>query len=74
MTLTEGGLQRARAVARDQRLWEQFLLHAPELAGTMADLSQETVEVLPPDLIAELEQGLRDTGRLPESGPRGLAP
>ncbi|WP_161602265.1 metal ABC transporter permease [Tautonia marina] len=66
MTLTDEGLRRARVVARDQRLWEQFLLHAPELAGTMADLSQETVEVLPADLIAELEQGLRDTGRLPE--------
>lgn len=66
MTLTDEGLRRARAVTRDQRLWEQFLLHAPELAGTMADLSQETVEVLPADLIAELEQGLRDTGRLPD--------
>ncbi|WP_169977060.1 metal ABC transporter permease [Tautonia rosea] len=74
MTLTEDGLRRARAVARDQRLWEQFLLHAPELAGTMADLSQESVEVLPPDLIAELEESLRATGRLPDLEPRELAP
>jgi manganese/zinc/iron transport system permease protein len=69
LLLTDAGLRRAASVVRGQRLWEQFLHDYPEQASAMADLSRESVDdVLPPDVVAELESALRDAGRLPEPG------
>jgi manganese/zinc/iron transport system permease protein len=73
--LTEAGLLRARSVVRGQRLWEQFLHDYPEQASAMADLSRESVdEILPPDVVAELESSLRDAGRLPDLGREERTP
>lgn len=70
LQLTDTGLRRARSVVRGHRLWEQFLHDHPEQASAMADLSRESVDdVLPPDVVAELEATLRDAGRLPDPGP-----
>jgi manganese/zinc/iron transport system permease protein len=67
--LTDSGLRRARSVVRGQRLWEQFLHDYPEQTSAMADLSRESVDdVLPPDVVAELESALRDAGRWPDPG------
>jgi hypothetical protein len=56
-------------VVRGQRLWEQFLHDYPEQTSAMADLSRESVDdVLPPDVVAELESALRDAGRWPDPG------
>lgn len=67
ITFSDVGLQRAREVVRGQRLWEQFLLDHPEQASALADLTRETVDdVLPSDLVLELEDALRGAGRLPD--------
>jgi manganese/zinc/iron transport system permease protein len=69
LLLTDAGLRRAASVVRGQRLWEQFLHDYPEQASAMADLSRESVDdVLPPDVVAELESALRDAGRWPDPG------
>lgn len=75
LVLSAEGLQRARAVARGSRLWERFMIAYPDQSGSLADLSHESVELLlPPDLVVELEQALRDIGRLPELGDQEAAP
>ena len=69
IVLTDVGLRRAAEVARGQRLWEAFLHRSPDQAMALADLSRSRVEdVLPPEIVLELEETLRIAGRLPE-GP-----
>lgn len=68
--LTDSGQRRGMELARGQRLWEQFLHDYPELAGSLADLSADSVdERLPRSLVAELERRLIAEGRW----PHGLA-
>ncbi|RUL81751.1 metal ABC transporter permease [Tautonia sociabilis] len=72
IVLSDTGMERARAVARGYRLWERFLIEYPEQASAMADLSRESVaEVLPPDVVRELEEALRKSGQWPEDGTGG---
>lgn len=74
IVLTDEGLQRAGAVARGSRLWERFMIAYPEQSASLVDLSQESIEsILPSALVAELQQALRDAGRLPDFGPREAA-
>jgi manganese/zinc/iron transport system permease protein len=65
-SLTTAGLKRAGAVARAHRLWEVYLTEHAESAGNFADLDSESLDdLLPRELIRELEDRLRNTGRLP---------
>ncbi len=64
--LTESGLVRGAALARGHRLWERFLTEHPDLAPSVTDLGIESVEqVLPTEIVEELEAQLRAEGRLP---------
>lgn len=53
--LTARGDAKARAVVRNQRLWETFMQRYPELApGGLSNAVQPIERVLPADLVAEL--------------------
>ena len=57
---TEAGLSRARVVQRDQALWDRYLLDHPEEAFGHPDWSIRPIdEVLPTDLVAELDRRVR---------------
>ncbi|HEV3006965.1 MAG TPA: metal ABC transporter permease [Pirellulales bacterium] len=67
---TAAGLALAARVTRGYRLWQRFLAEQPELAGTFARLDVESADdLLPPEVVADLEAGLRRDGRLP-AAPR----
>ena len=73
--LTPLGRREGGALLRGRRLWEQFLHAYPDQATGLADLSKASVEeILPPNIVAELEAKLRGGGRLPDPGPRDLSP
>jgi manganese/zinc/iron transport system permease protein len=64
--LTELGVQRTAQAARAYRLWELFLSEHADAAGNIADLDNQTIDDrLPPAMIAELEEKLKASGRLP---------
>ncbi|MEX2558581.1 MAG: iron chelate uptake ABC transporter family permease subunit [Pirellulales bacterium] len=64
--LSEKGASRAAEVARGSRLWTLFLLENAQLAGAFEELDVESAdEVLPPQVIADLEAKLQAAGRLP---------
>lgn len=64
--LTGAGLARAARIARGHRLWEQFLVDHPELAGSLADLGEESVDDrLVTEMVEELEDRLGELGRWP---------
>lgn len=66
--LTAAGLRRATAVVRGQRLWELFLTESPDVAASLANLAEESIDgVLTPEQVAELEAELRRQGRYPEA-------
>lgn len=66
MELTGAGLARAARIARGHRLWEQFLVDHPELAGSLADLGEESVDDrLVTEMVEELEDRLGELGRWP---------
>lgn len=56
---TDSGQTRAAALLRGRALWKLFLLEMPDLAGSLADLGEESPEgVLPPELMAPLRAKL----------------
>lgn len=62
-TPTAAGLERGRIVARNHRLWEQYLISYADIAANHLDWTVDQVEhVLHDDLIVELEQALRERG------------
>ena len=66
--LTEAGLEEARRVVRNHRLWELFLARRLELAADHIHRDAEDMEhTLPPALVAELEQMLGE----PKLDPHG---
>ena len=64
--LTAAGLERATEVTRHFRLWKLFLTEYADTAGSVVDLDADTLEErLPAEVIAELRDKLRETGRWP---------
>lgn len=58
-TLTDRGRRRGARVARNHRLWEQYLISYAAIAPSHVDWSVDTVEhVLSPELVKELESDL----------------
>ncbi len=70
--LTERGWTESVRITRNHRLWEEFLVRHAHLAASHVDRSADLVEhMLSPEIIAELEASLRDSGRTP--APDGIA-
>ena len=76
---TPAGLERGRRVARNHRLWEQYLISYADIAPSHLDWTVDQVEhVLSGELVTELEQALgargidpyRDTGARFEADSR----
>lgn len=68
--LTDAGLEEARRVVRNHRLWELFLSRRLELASDHIHRDAEEMEhTLPPAIVAELEQMLGE----PKLDPHGVA-
>lgn len=64
--LTQQGRKQAAAIVRAHRLWELFLIDQASIAPDHVDRDADSIEhVLPEDVIAKLEQQLRESGRLP---------
>ena len=64
--LTPAGAARGARIARNHRLWEQYLQTYADVAPGHVDWSADTVEhVLSPELVAELEAALKARGALP---------
>ncbi|MCB1521881.1 MAG: metal ABC transporter permease [Hyphomicrobiaceae bacterium] len=64
--LTSDGLDEARRVTRNHRLWEAFLISHADLTPSHVHRSADLVEhVLDPDLVSRLEDELRRGGKLP---------
>lgn len=60
---SDAGFERGRQVARNHRLWEQYLITYADIAPNHIDWTVDQVEhVLNNDLIAELEACLADRG------------
>jgi manganese/zinc/iron transport system permease protein len=80
---TPAGLERGRRVARNHRLWEQYLISYADIAPSHLDWTVDQVEhVLSGELVAELEQALgargidpyRDNGEWSDVGSRWSSP
>ena len=68
--LTEAGLEEARRVVRNHRLWELFLSRRLELATDHIHRDAEEMEhTLPPSIVAELEQMLGQPALDPHGEP-----
>jgi manganese/zinc/iron transport system permease protein len=64
--LTDHGFQKAAAVARAHRLWQQFFTDYPESVSLFTDLDVEQIdEQLSGEMVAELEAKLRAVGESP---------
>ncbi|MCB9839181.1 MAG: metal ABC transporter permease [Phycisphaeraceae bacterium] len=64
--LTGSGLEEARRITRNHRLWEEYLVAFADIAPSHVDHAADLVEhVLDAPLVAQLEQRLRSAGRLP---------
>lgn len=60
--LTSEGLDEARRVTRNHRLWELYLIRNVELAADVADRTADRIEhVIDPDVVRELERQLPQT-------------
>lgn len=67
IALTPRGLAEAREVVRAHRLWELYLIDEASIAPDHVDRDADKIEhLLPPEVIARLEEKLRRDGRLPE--------
>lgn len=69
---TPAGLERGRQVARNHRLWEQYLISYADIAPSHLDWTVDQVEhVLGGELVAELELALGARGIDPYSDQHG---
>lgn len=64
--LTDRGEESAVAVTRTHLLWKELLQEHPEQASAITDLTAPLNEQVQPELIARIEQSLRDRGLWPE--------
>jgi len=66
LALTDRGLAKAQHVVRNHRLWELYLIHYADVAPSHVDRDADEIEhILPPELIARLDQLLmRDSPAL----------
>ncbi len=75
LVLSPGGLGKAAAAARDQRLWKLFLREHPEQAAPLLTMDLPPLEgFLPAAQVADLVAKLRAQGRwpaIPEPGAEG---
>ena len=63
LVLTDAGLERGRRVARNHRLWEQYLITHADIAPSHIDWTVDQVEhVLSEEVVRELEACLQDQG------------
>ena len=59
---SEAGISNARFIQRDQALWDRYLRDHPEEAYANPEWSSKPIaDVLPADLVAELDQRVRDS-------------
>jgi manganese/zinc/iron transport system permease protein len=66
LQLTFAGKNRAEKVVQGSRLWRAFLDTYPDLAGSIVDLSHESVDaLLPAETVNELTDLVRSQGRWP---------
>lgn len=66
-TLTDLGLQRALDVVRAHRLWELYLVEQASIAADHVDRDADELEhILPPEMLHQLEDRLKQKGRWPE--------
>ena len=73
---TDAGLERGRQVARNHRLWEQYLMAYADIAPGHVDWTVDQVEhLLDPDMVRDLEAQLGERGvsshRRPVRPPNG---
>ncbi|MCB0359570.1 MAG: metal ABC transporter permease [Bdellovibrionales bacterium] len=69
ISLTELGMQRARELTTNHRLWEQYLVTFGELPASHVDQSADMVEhVLSPEIVSRLREALLKRGRMPRGG------
>jgi manganese/zinc/iron transport system permease protein len=74
-SLTPLGQQAAAKVVRAHRLWELFLIQQAHIAPDHVDRDADLIEhVLPPEVLSELEDKLREMGRLPQGMPSSPHP
>jgi manganese/zinc/iron transport system permease protein len=80
ISLTAAGREEAASLVRTHRLWEMFLMTHADIASDHVDRDADAIEhILSPELIAELEDRLRDAdlakspAGIPAS-PHGIAP
>ena len=60
LRLSRAGADRGRRVARNHRLWEQYLTDHADVAAGHIDWTADQVEhVLSPEMVAQLEAALR---------------
>lgn len=64
--LTAIGMDKAAAVVKSHRLWEMYLVLQASIAADHVDRDADEIEhILTPSILAELEEKLREEGRLP---------
>jgi manganese/zinc/iron transport system permease protein len=69
--LTDKGLRVAHETVRRHRLWEMYLMHETALGEHNAHRDADDVEhFLPPEIVAQLEELLREHQREPRLGYR----
>lgn len=63
LSLSPAGRTEARRIVRNHRLWELFLIHHTDRAGSLVDRDADRIEhILDPQLVAELEAILESEG------------
>jgi len=73
--LTPNGLARGRRVARNHRLWTQYLVQYADIAPSHVDWSVDQVEhILSPELVAELEAAIAEPPTNPPPARSGGSP
>jgi manganese/zinc/iron transport system permease protein len=71
---TPAGLEEARRVVRNHRLWEIYLIRYADVAPSQVDHGADLIEhILGHDLVAELQAALESNDHLPAS-PHALPP
>ncbi len=69
-TLTPAGQREAARVLRTHRLWELYLITHADVAPDHVDRDADALEhILSPEIVADLERRLIETGRLPALVP-----